>query len=79
MYKSSLDSEAIAFARDNLGESEDVARDSVIKMQKFLEDNPSIHGRSDPRYLMLFLRSCKFDLEQVENKLKKYANKTHKL
>jgi hypothetical protein len=71
MIQSSLDAAAKKHALDYLGESEDVAKDAVIAIKRFLEDNSNINGRSDDRSILYFLRSCKFDLEKTQKKIKK--------
>lgn len=69
MYKSALDEDAIEFARKQLGESENVARESVLKIQQFLKENPWINGQTDPRSIVHFLRSCKFNIEQTKKRI----------
>lgn len=71
MQKSSLDESTKLFALENLGESEEVAEDSVLKIQNFLRDNPSINAHSDERTILCFLRSNKFNIQQTELKIKK--------
>lgn len=71
MIQSSLDATAIAYAHDHLGESEAVVKDSVLEIQQFLKDNQSINARSDQRSIVFFLRSCKFNVEQAKQKIKK--------
>lgn len=71
MIQSSLDAAAIAYARENLGESENVVRESVLEIQQFLKDNPNINARSDQRSIVCFLRSCKFNVDQAQQKIKK--------
>lgn len=71
MYQSSLNAAAIAFAQENLGESDEVVKESVLALQQFLKDNPSIKARNDPESLVCFLRSCKFNVSQAEKKIRK--------
>lgn len=71
MYQSSLDEKALEHVREHLGESESVLKESVIKVQQFLEQNQNINGRTDPRSIVCFLRSCKFNVEETEKKIKK--------
>jgi hypothetical protein len=71
MYKSTLNAAAIAYAKEQLGESDEVVKHTVAQVQKFLENNPNINARTDQRTVLHFLRSCKFNLEQVEKKIKK--------
>lgn len=71
MIQSSIDAAAIAYAHDNLGESEAIVKDSVLEIQQFLKDNQSINARSDQRSIVCFLRSCKFNVEQAKQKIKK--------
>lgn len=71
MYKSSLEPEVIAYAREHLGESDEAAKHGVLHIQKFLADNPKINGRTDQRTILHFLRSSKFNVEQAEKKIKK--------
>ena len=72
MYQNSLGASTIAYAKDNLGESDDVVKESVLAVQQFLRDNPNINARSDLRTILYFLRSCKFNVDQAEKKIKKY-------
>lgn len=71
MYRSKLDAAAKSYALDNLGESEEASRDSVLKIKQFIGENPDINARSDDRTILCFLRSCKFNVEQTEKKIKK--------
>jgi hypothetical protein len=71
MIQSSLDAVAKKHALEDLGESEDVAKDAVKKIQKFLQENSSINAKSDDRTILYFLRSCKFNVEQAEKKIRK--------
>lgn len=71
MSQSSLDAAAKKHALDYLGESEDASKDAVIKIRKYLADHPKINAKSDDRSLLYFLRSCKFDVEKTQKKIKK--------
>lgn len=71
MYQSSLDEAAKSYALEYLGESEEVAAASVLEIQKFLTDNPEINAHSDPRSILCFLRSCKFNVEQTKIRIKR--------
>lgn len=71
MIQSSLDAAAKKHAHDYLGESEDVAKEAVINIRRFLAENPRINARSDDKSILYFLRSCKFDLEKTQKKIKK--------
>lgn len=75
MYRGALDDAAVLFAREQLGESEEVAEDSVLKIQQFLEENPNINARSDRKSILCFLRTCKFNIEQAEKKIKRYKSR----
>jgi len=72
MYESSLNASTLAFAEENLGETEEVRKESVQALQQFLKDNPYINARSDPQSLLFFLRSCKFNIAQAEKKIKNH-------
>lgn len=71
MIQSSLDAAAKKHAFEYLGESEDVAKDALRKIQKFLAENSNINAKSDDRTILYFLRSCKFNVEQAEKKIRK--------
>lgn len=71
MIQSSLDAAAKKHAFECLGESEDVAKDAVKKIQKFLAENSNINAKSDERTILYFLRSCKFNVELAEKKIRK--------
>ncbi|CRK94917.1 CLUMA_CG008408, isoform A, partial [Clunio marinus] len=60
------------FALENLGESEDIAKSSVLEIQKFLKDFPEINAHNDERFILFFLRSCKFDVEQTKNRIRNF-------
>lgn len=72
MYQSSLDEAAKAFALENLGESDEVAKESLKEIQSFVKENPNINAPiHDLRMLMYFLRGCKFNTEQTKGRIKK--------
>lgn len=71
MLESGLDSTAIVFARDHLGETDEVARESVQQIKAFLKDNPQINARSDELSILFFLRSCKFNVDQTQKRMTK--------
>lgn len=71
MTQSSLDATARKFAREHLGESEEVSEEAVRKIEKFLAENSNINGQSDERTILRFLRSCKFNVEQTQKKITK--------
>lgn len=71
MYKSALGEHALEFAREHLGESASIVKESVFEIQLFLEENPNINGHTDPRSIVCFLRSCKFNIEPTKKRIKK--------
>lgn len=71
MFKSSLDLADIEYAKEHLDESEETAKQSMLQVQEFLGKNPKINARTDRRTILFFLRSCKFNVEQAEKKIKK--------
>lgn len=71
LKQSSLDVAAVSYASEHLGESEDVVKSSISDIKQFLRENPNINARDDQRTLLYFLRSCKFNIEQTEKKIKK--------
>lgn len=71
MLESGLDTNAVVFARDHLGETDEVARESVQQIKAFLKDNPQINARSDELSILFFLRSCKFNVDQTQKRMTK--------
>lgn len=71
MYQSSLNEPAKSYALEHLGESEQVAKDSVLEIQNFLSDHPEINAHNDTRSILCFLRSCKFNVEHAKTKIKR--------
>lgn len=69
MNRSSLDDAAKSYALEYLGESEDVAKDSVLEIRHFLSAHPSVKAHEDEHTILCFLRSCKFNVEQTEKKI----------
>lgn len=74
LKQSSLDEAADLYACEHLGESEDVVESSVLEIKQFLRENPNIKARDDQRTILCFLRSCKFNVEQTEKKIKEYSS-----
>jgi hypothetical protein len=71
MYECSLNAATKAYALEHLGESEDVAKDAVLKIYQFLKENPEINARSDQQTILGFLRASKFNVEQTEKRIRK--------
>lgn len=71
MFESTLDASAVDFARDRLGETDEVARESVQQIKAFLKDNPQINARNDELTILFFLRSCKFNVDQTQKRITK--------
>lgn len=71
LNSSSLNEDAVLYAHEHLGESEDVVKSSVAEIKQFLRDHPNINAREDQRTILCFLRSCKFNVEQTKKKIQK--------
>lgn len=65
-----LDDAAKTFAKKNLGETGDAVNESIRDIHLYLRDNPQINAHTDRKYILYFLRSCKFNIELTKNKIK---------
>lgn len=64
--------EAKKYAEKILGETPEVRQNAVEEIRRFLDENPSVNGKTDSYNILTFLRCCKFDIEKTKVKIKKY-------
>jgi hypothetical protein len=63
-------SEALAKkAATELNEKPDQIHSNLVAIKQWLQKMPHINARTDDQFLMIFLRSCKYRLESVKEKL----------
>ncbi|XP_051153411.1 retinaldehyde-binding protein 1 [Leptopilina boulardi] len=55
-----LDADTKALALKELRETEDNVKNGITALRKLLEDDTSLHFRTDDSFLIIFLRPCKF-------------------
>lgn len=75
----SLTPELEKVARDELGETPEVLEKSLNEIKAFLDEHPYIKARRDDQFLAIFLRSCRYDLEKVKQRIEAYYMATEKL
>lgn len=72
-YVFSLDDDARNFAEENLNETEESRRAALSEIKKWLtEEKPDLNAHLEDRYLLAFLRGCKFRLDRTKIKLINY-------
>jgi hypothetical protein len=66
-------SEALAKkAREELNETPEQIQQDLATIRDWLIHTPHLNARTDDQFLVPFMRSCKFQLGQVKEKLDKY-------
>ncbi|KAJ8965222.1 hypothetical protein NQ314_004292 [Rhamnusium bicolor] len=72
-YVFTLDENDKKYAREHLNETEERRETALIEMKKWLvEEKPNLHARLEDKYILPFLRGCKFDCEKTKVKLTNY-------
>lgn len=71
-YRFIMDSETLEYAREVLGETDEVREKCLIELKEYLNENVTINARTDDLSLLAFLRGSKFDLEKTKTKIKNY-------
>lgn len=67
-----LGPELEAIARNELNETPQAIEDGLKAIKEFLDERPYIHARRDEQFLIIFLRGCKYDLDEVKEKIEVY-------
>ncbi|KAJ8965223.1 hypothetical protein NQ314_004293 [Rhamnusium bicolor] len=72
-YVFTLDENVKQFAEKNLKET-DESRDAALEEIKrwLIEEGPHLHARLEDKYILPFLRGCKFNTEKTKAKLTNY-------
>lgn len=64
----------LKYAEQFLGEDEQVKKDGIAEIQRFLSENPQIGlDPKDIRTITIFLRGCKYRLDRTKKKITKYV------
>ncbi|XP_077989739.1 alpha-tocopherol transfer protein-like [Glandiceps talaboti] len=71
-YVCSLTEKTKKKAKDELGEDETTRNKSLVALQQKFNDRPDIKFRSDPTFLLRFLRAKKFDVDRAFKTMVKY-------
>lgn len=72
-YVFNLDEDARKFAEENLNETEESRRAALSEIKKWLtEEKPELNAHLEDRYLLAFLRGCKFRIDKTKTKLINY-------
>lgn len=72
-YVCRLNQEARKFAEENLNETEETRRTALLEIRRWLaKEKPNLHAHLEDKYLLAFLRGCKFRIEATKNKLINY-------
>ncbi|CAH0554608.1 unnamed protein product [Brassicogethes aeneus] len=67
-----LDEESRKYAEENLNES-DENRDSCLReIRDWLEENKHLNARPEVKYILPFLRGCKFDMDKTKVKMSNF-------
>jgi hypothetical protein len=56
-------------AKLELGETPDKIENGLVNIKAWLIHTPHLNSRTDDQFLVAFLRSCKFSVEKVKEKL----------
>jgi exonuclease VII small subunit len=66
-------SEALAkMARQELNETPERVEQDLATIRDWLDQTPHLNARTDDQFLVPFIRSCKFQLDQVKERLENY-------
>lgn len=72
-YTFTLDDEARKFAEENLNETDETRKAALCEIKQWLiEERPDLHAHLEDKYLLEFLRGCKFRIERTKTKLTNY-------
>ncbi|KAJ8684222.1 hypothetical protein QAD02_020014 [Eretmocerus hayati] len=74
-----LDEESKALAVKELRETEENVKNGIEKLRQLLQDDKTLNYRTDDKFLIIFLRPCKFYPESAHALMKRIAEfrKTH--
>lgn len=72
MSQNKTDNLAKMYAFENLGENEESVRNGTSEVRNFIKEDADLDSQiiSD-KIILLFLRSCKFRVEQAKKKIKR--------
>lgn len=70
-YNKTLPEEAYLYAQKELQETDRIRQDSLILINQWLDENPTIPAIRSPINLLYFLRSTKFNLDETKEKITK--------
>lgn len=75
MPTTNMSSSASGIQRTTSSEPEEDAefiRESLDNLKKWTEENPNLHIRNEDKYLLIFLRCCKYDLKKTKERIKNF-------
>ncbi|KAK9871001.1 hypothetical protein WA026_009961 [Henosepilachna vigintioctopunctata] len=72
LYECRLSEDTQKYAAHKLNETKDNRNYCLNEIKSWSEENPHLHIRSEPKYVLPFLRNCKFDLAKTKEKLKNF-------
>ncbi|KAJ9594066.1 hypothetical protein L9F63_014509 [Diploptera punctata] len=67
-----LSPELLEVAKRDLNEDPDRRKEDLNYIKEWLSKQPHLRPRTDPQWLLTFLRGCKFSLERTKEKLDNY-------
>ncbi|KAK9880116.1 hypothetical protein WA026_008631 [Henosepilachna vigintioctopunctata] len=60
------------YAEKMLNETEVARQNGFKEIKKWAADNPHLHIRTDEKYILPFLRGCKFNLDKTKKKMENF-------
>lgn len=72
IYECKLDKKTREYAETNLNETEESRTSGIQSILQWIEANPAINAKPDPKSILAFLRGCKFNLDHTQEKLTNY-------
>ncbi|CAH0554607.1 unnamed protein product [Brassicogethes aeneus] len=67
-----LDEESKKYAEENLNESDENRDSCLTEIRDWLEENKHLNARPEDKYILPFLRGCKFDLDKTKVKISNF-------
>ncbi|KAK9871003.1 hypothetical protein WA026_009963 [Henosepilachna vigintioctopunctata] len=71
-FTSSLPTEVRQYAIETLHETKENRKRGMQAIKSFASKNPHLHIRTEDKYILPYLRNCKFDIEKTKEKLKNF-------
>nr|CAH7768044.1 unnamed protein product [Callosobruchus chinensis] len=69
-YRFTLGEEARVYAEEVLNETDDSRREGLQEIRRWLkEERPDLNAKTETKYLLPFLRGCKFNLAKAKEKM----------